>query len=175
MSSLRTYYGQSRRKYLSSKNKSGSGADEVKKSAQPYFIRQSAFFKARQSTSNLNLSNWGSGVIDINTVTASTLRNSRKHPNSNNVTQQEFLSKTLCIVLSEGAEKEKAKTDDQIFWKLIASSMAKVPEGDIKDELKISIQQLILSSKRRALKKGCHSEQLYTSGKSCTSTNDFIF
>ena len=77
--------------------------------------------------------------------------------------------------MSDGAEKEKAKTDDQIFWKLIASSMAKVPEGDIKDELKISIQQLILSSKRRALNKGCHSEQLYTSEKLCTSTNDFIF
>ena len=29
MSSLRTYYGQSRQKYLSSKNKKGSGADEV--------------------------------------------------------------------------------------------------------------------------------------------------
>ena len=37
MSSLRTYYGQSRRKYLPSKNKSGSGADEVKKSAWPCF------------------------------------------------------------------------------------------------------------------------------------------
>ena len=134
-----------------------------------------SFFKPHQSTSNLNLSNWGSGFIDTNTVTASTPRNSPKRPNSNNVTQQEFLSKTLCIVLSEGAEKEKAKTDDQIFWKLIASSMAKIPEGDIKHELKISIQQLILSSKRRALNKGCHSEQLYTSEKLCTSTNDFIF
>ena len=134
-----------------------------------------SFFKPHQSTSNLNLSNWGSGFIDINTVTASTPRNSPKRPNSNNVTQQEFLSKTLCIVLSEGAETEKAKTEDQIFWKLIASSMAKIPEGDIKHELKISIQQLILSSKRRALNKGCHSEQLYTSEKLCTSTNDFIF
>ena len=134
-----------------------------------------SFFKPHQSTSNLNLSNWGSGFIDINTVTASTPRNSPKRPNSNNVTQQEFLSKTLCIALSEGAEKEKAKTDDQIFWKLIASSMAKIPEGDIKHELKISIQQLILSSKRRALNKGCHSEQLSTSEKLCTSTNDFIF
>ena len=52
---------------------------------------------------------------------------------------------------SEGDKKEKTKTDDEIFGELIASSMAKVPEGDIKDELKISIQQLILTSKRRAL------------------------
>ena len=105
----------------------------------------------------MNLSNSGSGFIDINTVTASTLRNSRKRPNSNNVTQQEVLSKVL-NVLSEGEEKDKAKTDDQIFGKLIASSMAKVPEDDIKDELKISIQQLILNSKRRALNESSHSE-----------------
>ena len=37
MSSLRTYYGQLRQKYLSSKNKSGSGADEFKKPTWPYF------------------------------------------------------------------------------------------------------------------------------------------
>ena len=36
MSSLRTY-GQLRQKYLSSKNKSGSGTDEVKKPTWPYF------------------------------------------------------------------------------------------------------------------------------------------
>ena len=112
---------------------------------------------AHQSTSNLNLSNSGSGFIDTNTVTASTPRNSRKHSNSNNVTQQEVLSKAL-NVLSKGEEKEKAKTDDQIFRELIASSMAKVPEGDVKDKLKISIQQLIFSSKRRALTESSHSE-----------------
>ena len=109
---------------------------------------------ARQSTSNLNLSNLGSGFADIKTVTASTPRDSRKRPNNNNVTQQEVLSNALF----EGEEKEEAKTDDQIFGQLIASSMAKVPEGNIKDELKISIQQLILSLKRRALNESSHSE-----------------
>ena len=97
------------------------------------------------------------GFIDINTVTASTPRNSRKRSNSNNATQQEVLSKAL-NVLSQGEEKEKAKTDDEMFGELIASSMAKVPEGDIKDKLKISIQQLIFSSKRRALTESSHSE-----------------
>ena len=37
MSSLRINYVQLRQKYLSSKNKSGSGADEVKKPTWPYF------------------------------------------------------------------------------------------------------------------------------------------
>ena len=97
----------------------------------------------------------GSGFTDIKTATASTPRDSRKRPNNNNVTQQEVLSKAL---LFQGEEKEEAKTDDQIFGQLIASSMAKVPEGNIKDELKISIQQLILSLKRRALNESCHSE-----------------
>ena len=85
------------------------------------------------------MSNSGSDFIDINTFTASTSRNSRKCSKYNNVTQQEVLSKAL-NVLTEGEEKEKAKTEDQIFRELIATSMAKVPEGDIKDKLEISIQ-----------------------------------
>ena len=67
----------------------------------------------------------------------------------------------------------KGKTDDQIFRELVASPMKKVTEGDIKGELKISIQ-LILSSKK-ALNETSHSKQLYTSEKICTSTTDFIF
>ena len=161
MSSLRTYYGQLRQKYLSSRNKSGSGADEVKKPTWPYFDSLSFLngsLTARQSTSNLNLSNSGSGIstIDISTVTASTPGNSRKRSNRSNVTQQEVLSKTLNVLSEE--KRKKGKTDDLIFGELIASSMAKVPEGDIKDKLKISIQQLILSSKRRALNEISQSE-----------------
>ena len=45
--------------------------------------------------------------------------------------------------MSEGEEKKKAKTNDQIFGKLIESSMAKYLEGDLKNEMKISTQQLI--------------------------------
>ena len=152
MSSLRTFYGQLRQKYLSSKNKKGSGADEVKKPTWPCFDSLSYLnesLTARQFTGNLYLSNSGSGFIDINTVTASTPRNSRKRRNSNNITQQQGVLSKALNVLSEGEEKKKAKTEGQIFWELIASSMGKVPEGDIKDKLKISIQQLILSSKRR--------------------------
>ena len=159
MSSLRTYYGQLRKKQLSPKNKRVVALMKLKN--QLYFdslsfLRES--LTARQSTSNLNVSNLGSDFIDMNAVTASTPRNSRKHANSNNDTQQEVLSKAL-NVLSEGEEKEKAKMDDQIFRELIALSMAKVPEGGIKDKPKISIQQLILSSKRK-----CSS---FCKGSSC--------
>ena len=60
-------------KYLSSKNKSGSGADQVKKPTWPCFNSLSFLnesLTACQSTSNLNLSNSSSGFIDINTATA---------------------------------------------------------------------------------------------------------
>ena len=43
--------------------------------------------------------------------------------------------------MSEREEKEKAKTNDQIFGELTESSMAKDLEGDIKDKMKISTQQ----------------------------------
>ena len=61
--------------------------------------------------------------------------------------------------MSEGEEKEKAKTNDQIFGELTESSMAKDLEGDIKDKMKIST----------------HIRQSYTSENMCASTTDFIY
>ena len=42
--------------------------------------------------------------------------------------------------------------EDALFGQVIAKSIAKIPDGQIKEELKIEIQQCILNVKRRAPK-----------------------
>ena len=86
ISSLKTYYGQLRQKFLSFKSKSGSGADEAKKQTWFYFDSLP----------------W-------------TPRNSRKLPSSNNVTQQEVLSKALMYCLRE-KRKRKPEAEWPDFW-----------------------------------------------------------
>ena len=39
--------------------------------------------------------------------------------------------------------------EDDLFGQVVAKSIAKIPDGEIKEELKIEIQQLILSTKRK--------------------------
>ena len=43
-------------------------------------------------------------------------------------------------------------TEDELFGQVIAKSIAKIPDGKIKEELKIEIQQCILNAKMRAPK-----------------------
>ena len=43
-------------------------------------------------------------------------------------------------------------TEDELFGQVIAKSIAKIPDGEITEELKIEIQQCILNAKRRAPK-----------------------
>ena len=43
-------------------------------------------------------------------------------------------------------------TADELFGQVIAKSTAKIPDGEIKEELKSEIQQCILNAKRRVPK-----------------------
>ena len=43
-------------------------------------------------------------------------------------------------------------TEDELFVQVIAKSIAKIPNGEIKEELMIEIQQYILNAKRHAPK-----------------------
>ena len=43
-------------------------------------------------------------------------------------------------------------TEDKLFGQVILKSITKIPDGEIKEELKIGIQQCILNPKRHAPK-----------------------
>ena len=55
------------------------------------------------------------------------------------------------LILSYNEPKESTfEMEDELLGLVIAKSMAKVPDGEIKEELKIEIQQYILNVKRHA-------------------------
>ena len=55
------------------------------------------------------------------------------------------------LILSYNEPKESTFVmEDELLGLVIAKSMAKVPDGEIKEELKIEIQQYILNVKRHA-------------------------
>ena len=64
--------------------------------------------------------------------------------------QNSLISK---LVQSYDEPKESTfVTEDELFGQVIVKSIAKIPDGEIKEEIKIEIQQGILSAKRRAPK-----------------------
>ena len=57
------------------------------------------------------------------------------------------------LILSYDEPKESTFVmEDELLGQVIAKSMAKIPDGEIKEEPKIEIQQCILNVKRRAPK-----------------------
>ena len=58
----------------------------------------------------------------------------------------------LMSKLIQSCDKPKESTflmEDELFDQVIAKSLAKIPDGEIKEELKTEIQQCILNAKRR--------------------------
>ena len=61
----------------------------------------------------------------------------------------------LMSKLIQSCDETKESTfvmEDELFGQVIAKSIAKIPDGEIKEELKIEIQECILNPKRRAPK-----------------------
>ena len=55
------------------------------------------------------------------------------------------------LILSYNEPKESTfEMEDELLGLVIAKSMAKIPDGEIKEERKIEIQQCILNVKRHA-------------------------
>ena len=52
----------------------------------------------------------------------------------------------------EPKESRTFVTEDELFGQVIAKSIAKIPDGEIKEKLKIEIQQCILNAKWRTPK-----------------------
>ena len=149
MSSLRSYYGQIRQTYLASISKSGNGTNAVKKPAWPYYEMLSFLndsLTAKSSLSNLKRKEINTEIGESN---AHSSKKSLKKGNSNEeqwfANQNEFMTKAL-----KSFETPSETSEDELFGKLVAKGLAKIFDEDIKDELKISIQQLINQAKKRS-------------------------
>ena len=147
MALRRSYYCRLRSQYKNAKTKSGSWTADIKKPTWPFFD----FFKVLDD--NLTVKGTSSS---INLSEVSQFQKKRKEVNSSEVdkwmTIQNTLMSNLIPSFDEPKESRTFVTEDELFGQVIAKSIDKIPDGEIKEELKIEIQQCILNAESRAHK-----------------------
>ena len=92
---------------------------------------------------------------NINLSEVSQFKKKRKEDNSSEVDEWMTNQNALMSKLIQSYDEPKESTfvtEDELFGQVIAKSIAKIPDGEVKEELKIKIQQCILNAKRRAPK-----------------------
>ena len=91
----------------------------------------------------------------LNLSEVSQFKKKREEVNSSEVDKWMTSQNALMSKLIKSYDEPKESTfvtDDELFGQFIVKSIAKIPDGEIKEELKIEIQQCILNAKRRAPK-----------------------
>ena len=91
----------------------------------------------------------------INLSEVSQFKKKRKEINSSEVDEWMTNQNALMLKLIQSYDEPKESTfvtEDELFDQVIAKSIAKISDGEIKEELKIKIRQCILNAKRRAPK-----------------------
>ena len=91
----------------------------------------------------------------INLSEVSQFKKKRKEVNSSEVDEWMTNQNALMSKLIQSYDEPKESTfvtEDELFGQVIAKSIARIPNGEIKEELKIEIWQCILNPKRRASK-----------------------
>ena len=119
-----------RSQYQSAKTKSSSGTADIEKPTWSFFDSLKCLddnLTVRGTSSSIYLSE------------VSQFKKKREEVNSSEV--DEWSSKESTFV-----------TEDKLFGQAILKSTTKIPDGEIKEELKVGIQQCILNGKRHAPK-----------------------
>ena len=135
-----------RSQYKSAKTKSGSGTADIKKSTWPFFD------SLKFLDDNLAVNGTSSS---INLSEVSQFKKKRKEVNSSEVDEWVTNQNVLVSKLIQSYDEPKESTfltEHELFGQAIVKSIAKIPDGEITEELKIEIQQCILNAKGRAPK-----------------------
>lgn len=148
LTDLKNYYGAQKRMTESSKT-SGAGSDDVYISPWKFFDSLhflSDAFTPRSTTSNAE---------EFSTYDATnppSAKSKKKIADQQNEGIQKAMS-SAAAALEEIASKRAKKLDenkgDNAFCQFLSNQLSEIPECDIKDELKINIQQLVLQCKRQ--------------------------
>ena len=134
MASLRCYYCQLRSQYKIAKNKNGSGTADIKKPTWP------SFDSLKFLDDNLTVKGTPSS---INLSEVSQLKKKRKEVNSSEVDEWMTNQNALMSKLIQSYDEAKGSTfvtEDELFGQVIAKSIAKIPDGQIKEELKACVR-----------------------------------
>ena len=140
MASLRSYYCQLKSQYQSEKTKSASGTADIKRPTWPILD------SLRFLDDNLTVKGISSS---INLSEVSQFKR-KEEVNSSEVDEWMTNQNALMSKLIQSYDEPKESTfvtEDELFGRIIAKSVARFPEGEIKEELKIEMQQCILNAK----------------------------
>ena len=146
MASLRSYYCHLRSQYKSAKTKGSSGKVDIKKPTWPFFDP----FKFLDD--NLTVKGTSSS---INLCEVSQFKKKKKEVNTSEVDEWMTKQNALMSKLIKSYDEPKESTfvtEEELFGQVIEKSIAKIPYEEIKEELKVEIQQCIFYAKRRAPK-----------------------
>ena len=140
MNSLRSYYGHVRQSCVLSNRKSDGNAIDIKKPTWPYyehlhFLNDNLI--PRSMTNSLKRNNGKTDSFHVN----------------NGPTKTPKVVITEEYSTSQDTLKQEDEKEDEIFGQLIIKKLKKIPDGDIKEELKIEIQQLIFQARRKSYSK----------------------
>ena len=131
MASLTSYYCQLRSQYKSAKTKSGSGTADIKKPTSPFFD------SLKFLDDNLTVKGTSSS---INLSEVSQFKKKRKEVNSSKVDEWMTSQNALMSKLIQSYDRSKESTfvtEDELFGQVIRKYIAKIPDGEITEELKI--------------------------------------
>ena len=147
MENLRTYFIRERGKEDASKGGSGSAASDVKKSDWTWYASLEWLkdhIKPKESFSNLDINNDETSNIKESNEQSKTLN----PPNKKIKFEDKLISvadnligkmENMSSVPPKSEEKLKEKTEDEVFSQLVLKKLAKIPEGEIKEDLKLEI------------------------------------
>ena len=143
MASLRSYYCQLKSQYQSAKTKSGSGTADIEKPTWPFFD------SLKFIDDNLTVKGTSSS---INLSEVSQFKKKREEISSSEVDKWMANQNALMLKLIQSYDEPKESTfvtEDELFGQVVVTEIRDV---EIKEELKIEIQQCVLNAKRRAPK-----------------------
>lgn len=153
LTDLKNYYGGQRRMIEGSKT-SGAGTDDVYVSVWKFYEKLdflSDAFTPRKTKSN------AAEEVD-ETPYSNAKPPSAKSVKKSALAQQNELQKVMStaataletVITKNSQAAPKVESADDTFGKLLVDQLKLIPECDLKDELKITLQQIVLKCKRQA-------------------------
>jgi len=142
---LKNYYGSLRRMIESSKS-SGGGTEEVYVSPWKFYESLeflSDAFTPRKTKSNANED------ADSNPPSAKVSKKLAQDQTNELHKVMTTATTALQSVISKKNEKPPSEDADDTFGKLLIGQLRLIPDCDLKDDLKINLQQMILQCKRQ--------------------------
>ena len=145
MENLRTYFIRERGKEDASKGGSGSALTDVKKSGWTWYASLEWLkdhIKAKETFSNLDLSN-----DETSSIKESNEESKKTHnpPNKKIKFEDKLISVADNLIgkmenmSSSSVPSKVEKTEDGVFSELLVKKLAKIPEGEVKEDLKLEI------------------------------------